>query len=55
MFNALGGLGGGGKADATLADQMVIIFFFLLPWENREDNGAEMETDRSRDIEPHPV
>lgn len=23
MFNALGGLGGGGKADATLADQMV--------------------------------
>jgi hypothetical protein len=23
MFNALGGLGGGGKADATLADNMV--------------------------------
>jgi hypothetical protein len=23
MFNALGGLGGGGKADHTLADQMV--------------------------------
>jgi hypothetical protein len=25
MFNALSGLGGGGKADATLADDMVII------------------------------
>lgn len=25
MFNALGGLGGGGKADASLADQMVIV------------------------------
>lgn len=23
MFNALGGMGGGGKADATLADNMV--------------------------------
>jgi hypothetical protein len=23
MFNALGGLGGGGKTDATLADNMV--------------------------------
>jgi hypothetical protein len=25
MFNALGGLGGGGKSDATLADNMVCI------------------------------
>jgi hypothetical protein len=30
MFNALGGLGGGGKADATLADDMVssLLHFF---------------------------
>ena len=27
MFNALGGLGGGGKADVTLADNMVKKFF----------------------------
>lgn len=28
MFNALGGMGGGGKADATLADNMVRLLFF---------------------------
>lgn len=28
MFNALGGMGGGGKADATLADDMVSFSFF---------------------------
>lgn len=28
MFNALGGLGGGGKADPTLADNMVSFFYY---------------------------
>lgn len=31
MFNALGGLGGGGKTDATLADNMVRIFHLPSP------------------------
>jgi hypothetical protein len=31
MFNALGGLGGGGKQDATLADDMVSFPFFNFP------------------------
>lgn len=30
MFNALGGLGGGGKADATLADNMVKNLSFVV-------------------------
>lgn len=30
MFNALSGLGGGGKTDAHLADNMVCLFFFCL-------------------------
>lgn len=30
MFNALGGLGGGGKADPTLADHMVSDLSFVL-------------------------
>jgi hypothetical protein len=30
MFNALSGLGGGGKADPTLADQMVSFRTFLV-------------------------
>ncbi len=29
MFNALGGLGGGGKTDATLADNMVSLSFCI--------------------------
>lgn len=32
MFNALGGLGGGGKTDATLADDMVITNSLLGIW-----------------------
>lgn len=31
MFNALGGLGGGGKTDAQLADDMVSSRFFKIP------------------------
>jgi hypothetical protein len=31
MFNALGGLGGGGKADAKLADDMVSSRFLKIP------------------------
>lgn len=31
MFNALGGLGGGGKADVTLADNMVSLSSQVLP------------------------
>lgn len=30
MFNALGGLGGGGKSDPTLADHMVSHLFFYI-------------------------
>jgi hypothetical protein len=45
MFNALGGLGGGGKADASLADQMVIIST-LVSGRMEEGNRAKMETDR---------
>jgi len=35
MFNALGGLGGGGKTDATLADDMVRITHILPQTRNR--------------------
>lgn len=30
MFNALGGMGGGGKTDATLADNMVSLYKLVL-------------------------
>lgn len=46
MFNALGGLGGGGHADATLADEMVIGSYTCSRENGRRKLGAKMETNR---------
>lgn len=40
MFNALGGLGGGGKADHTLADNMVSWNSLLSTLEDQERNSS---------------
>ena len=40
MFNALGGMGGGGKADATTADDMVGLLMTVWDFERRTNRCA---------------